>query len=259
MDIKKALEVAMSLAMTAGTIIMDVYQKDFDVDYKADASPLTDADRKASAVITAGIRSYFPDTAYLCEEEKDDLSRLNASYCFIVDPLDGTKEFVKRNGEFTVNIALVKDGAPVMGVIYVPVTQDLFYAAAGIGSFLLKPDGTEKQLHVTDKISDLIMVGSKSHRSEALNHLIELHQDKISDVISCGSSLKGCLVASGEADIYYRYGLTCEWDTCAMQCIVEQAGALFLQMDKTPMTYNRENTLNEKGFLIVNRKENIFV
>ncbi len=259
MDINKALETAMSFAVSAGNVIMDVYQKDFDVDYKDDASPLTDADRKASAVITEGIRSAFPDIAYLCEEEKDDLSRLNESYCFIVDPLDGTKEFVKRNGEFTVNIALVRDGAPVMGVIYVPVTKDLYYAAEGLGSYLLKPDGIKKQLHVTDKTNDLIMVGSKSHRSEALGALIDAHRGQISDLVSCGSSLKGCMVASGEADIYYRYGLTCEWDTCAMQCIAEQAGAVFMQMDNTPMTYNRKSTLNEKGFFIVNRKENIFV
>jgi 3'(2'), 5'-bisphosphate nucleotidase len=249
----------MSLAVTAGNTIMNVYKKDFDVEFKDDRSPLTEADKKASALIMAGLKSFFPDTAYLCEEEKDDVSRLDADECFIIDPLDGTKEFVKRNGEFTVNIALARNGKSVLGVIYVPVTKDIFYAAEGLGSFLLKENGEKQRLHVSDKTENLIIAASKSHRSEALNSLIEQNKSKIKETISFGSSLKGCMVASGAADIYYRFGLTCEWDTCAMQCIAEQAGAIVLQTDRTPLTYNRRNTLNEKGFLIVNRKENIWI
>jgi len=258
-DIQKACELSMSLAVKAGDVIMDIYNKDFDVEYKDDQSPLTEADKKASDLIMSGLKASFPNVAYLCEEEKDDHTRLSNEYCFIIDPLDGTKEFVKRNGEFTVNIALAKNGNPVMGVIYVPVTKDLYYAAQGTGAFLLNPNGEKTSLQVTDKTENLMLVASKSHRSAALDDMIEAHQGKIKDLISFGSSLKGCMVASGTADIYYRFGLTCEWDTCAMQCIAEQAGAIVRQIDNTPLIYNRKNTLNEKGFYIVNKKENIWV
>lgn len=259
MDIKKALTLSKTLAKQAGDAIIDIYRQDFDVELKDDNSPLTKADKAANDLILAGLKSEFHDAAFLSEEEKDDLSRRNNPYCFIIDPLDGTKEFVKKNGEFTVNIALVKDGNPVMGVVYVPVTGALYYGLKGKGAFLEDKGGKAASLHVSDKTERLNLVASKSHRSEKLDALVEANADKIAEMVSYGSSLKGCMVAAGYADIYYRFGLTCEWDTCAMQAVVECAGGVMLQMDKTPMTYNRENTLNEKGFFIVNRKENIFV
>jgi 3'(2'), 5'-bisphosphate nucleotidase len=260
MDIIKALELSKTLAVEAGKAIMEIYNNDFYVEYKDNSSPLTKADKTANGIILDGLKNVFIDSnvAYLSEEEKDDKSRMDKDYCFIIDPLDGTKEFVKKNGEFTVNIALVFKGNPVMGVIYAPYLKELYYAAEGYGCFYKKNE-KERKLKVTDKTKNLLLVGSKSHRSEKLDILIENNKDKISDLVSCGSSLKGCMVAKGKADIYYRFGLTCEWDTCAMQCIAEQSGAIFMQMDKTPMKYNRENTLNEKGFFIVNNKENIFV
>lgn len=248
------------LAVKAGEAIMEVYNTDFEVAYKEDESPLTTADRKANAIIVGQLKELYPEYAILSEEEKDDKKRLEEEYCFIVDPLDGTKEFVKRNGEFTVNIALSYKGSSIVGVIYVPVTKDLYYASVEEGAF--KQDGDTKavhKLHVSDKLTDLIWVGSKSHSSEKEAALIQAHQSVIGQTISAGSSLKGCMVAEGKADIYYRFGYTCEWDTAAMQCIVEQAGALVKQMDGTPLTYNREDTLNAKGFYIVNRAENIWV
>lgn len=248
------------LAVHAGEAIMEVYNTDFEVDYKEDESPLTMADRKANALIVGRLRKEYPEYAILSEEEKDDKARRANEYCFIVDPLDGTKEFVKRNGQFTVNIALSHKGIPVVGVIYVPVTKDLYYASVEEGSY--KQDGTTgvvRKLSVSDKTTDLIWVGSKSHSSEKEAALIQAHQSVIRETISAGSSLKGCMVAEGRADIYYRFGYTCEWDTAAMQCIAEQAGAIVKQMDKTPLTYNRDNTLNEKGFFIVNRAENVWV
>jgi len=259
MNIEKALNISKVLAKKAGDAIMEIYRQDFDVAFKADNSPLTLADKTANDLILAGLRAEFPDAAYLSEEEKDDLSRRENAYCFIIDPLDGTKEFVKKNGEFTVNIALVKDGAPVMGVVYAPVLETLYFAAQGMGAFLEDGKGKVSPISVTDKTERLNLVASKSHRSEKLDELLAANQGKIAELVSYGSSLKGCMVAAGSADIYYRFGLTCEWDTCAMQAVVEQAGGIMMQMDKTPMTYNRENTLNEKGFFIVNRKENIFV
>ena len=260
MDQKFILEEMKRLAVLAGDAIMKVYATDFDVDYKADESPLTQADKNANAIIVEGLSKLCPEYAILSEEVKDDKSRMSNDYCFIVDPLDGTKEFVKRNGEFTVNIALVYRQKPILGVIFVPVTKDLYYASTEAGSFKQSgSDGSVTKLTVSDKLEELVWVGSKSHSSEKEAALIEAHKDIISETKSAGSSLKGCMVAEAKADVYYRFGLTCEWDTAAMQCITEQAGAVFMQMDNTPMLYNRENTLNEKGFYIVNRKENIWV
>ncbi len=259
MDTEKALRLSKMLAYEAGAAIMDIYRQDFDVELKDDASPLTQADKAANDLILAGLKAEFPDVAYLSEEEKDDFSRLKEKYCFIIDPLDGTKEFVKKNGEFTVNIALAKNGEPMMGVVYAPVLEELYFALKGAGAYLEDKDGHVTPLSVTSHTENLKLVASKSHRSEKLDEMMEANKDKITELVSYGSSLKGCLVAAGSADIYYRFGLTCEWDTCAMQAVVECAGGIMMQMDKTPLTYNRENTLNEKGFFIVNRKENIFV
>jgi len=260
MNQTKVLEVMKQLVVEAGKVIMEIYQTDFTVDYKEDESPLTQADRQANAVIVEGLANAFPEYAILSEEVKDDKVRRQNPYCFIVDPLDGTKEFVKRNGQFTVNIALAYEQHPVVGVIYVPVTRDLYYASTESGAYKTSGEtGQTRKLEVSDKRTDLIWVGSKSHSSEKEANLIEGHKNVIGETISAGSSLKGCMVAEGKADIYYRFGLTCEWDTAAMQCIAEQAGAVFRQMDGSEMLYNRDNTLNEKGFFIVNRIENIWV
>lgn len=259
MNQKEVLDTLKKLAVEAGKIIMEIYGTDFEVDYKEDESPLTMADKQANDCIVKKLMEQFPECAVLSEEMKDDKARRQKDYCFIVDPLDGTKEFVKRNGQFTVNIALVYKQNPVVGVIYVPVTKDLYFASVEEGSF--KQDGATgevRKLQVSDKTEHLIWVGSKSHSSEKEENLIQKHQAQIEEVISAGSSLKGCLVAEQRADVYYRFGLTCEWDTAAMHCIAEQAGAVVKQMDHTELLYNRENTLNEKGFYIVNRKENVW-
>ena len=145
-------------------------------------------------------------------------------------------------------------------MIYVPVTKELYYASKGDGAYYVNPQtGSIEKLHVSDKLDNLIWVGSKSHSSEKEGNLINEHKHLISDIISAGSSLKGCMVAKKQADVYYRFGYTSEWDTCAMQAIAEEAGAVFRQMDGSEMLYNRENNLNEKGFFIVNREENIWI
>ena len=248
------------IAIEAGEAIMEIYQTDFLVEQKGDQSPLTLADKTANEIIVSHLKKQYPAYAVLSEESVDDKSRLMKEYCFIVDPLDGTKEFVGRNGQFTVNIALVHKGKPIIGVIYVPVTKQLYYAAKNEGAFLTNGESADaKRLSVSDKLDNLIWIGSRSHSSEKEERLIASHKEHISETISAGSSLKGCMVAEGKADIYYRFGLTCEWDTAAMQCIVEEAGGIFKQMDGSEMVYNRDNTLNEKGFYIVNRNENIWV
>ncbi|WHH57494.1 3'(2'),5'-bisphosphate nucleotidase CysQ [Petroclostridium sp. X23] len=260
----KELDISKHLAVQAGIAILEIYETDFNIEKKEDNSPLTLADRNANEIIVKGLKDHFSDYAILSEESKDDKSRMENDFCFIVDPLDGTKEFIKRNGQFTVNIALAYTNKVVMGVIYVPVTKELYYASKGQGAYLAVVENGEtrsenQRLQVTNKVTDLIMVGSKSHSTEKEAKLIEDNKEKIKETKSAGSSLKGCMVAKGEADIYYRFGYTCEWDTGAMQCIAEEAGGIFKQMDGTDMLYNRQNNLNEKGFYIVNKKENIWV
>lgn len=262
MDTKysKELEVCKVLAVEAGKEIMKIYSDEskFNVEYKKDDSPLTNADKASDAVIVAGLKKNFPEYAILSEEEKDSKDRLDNDFCFVVDPLDGTKEFIKRNGQFTVNIALAYKHKSIMGVIFVPATNELYYAAEGMGAFYQNlADGSDAvQIHVTDEkdLSKVRVVCSSSHRAPEMDQLIDKYH--FSSLVEMGSSLKGCLVAKGEAEIYYRHNPTMEWDTAAMQCIVEEAGAIFMQMDDSEMRYNREDSLNSKGFYIINCKEN---
>lgn len=253
------MDVIKELAIAAGQKIMEIYSNESLaslIENKADFSPLTLADKLSNDVIIKKLKNIFPDYAILSEEEKDDKRRLEKDYCFIVDPLDGTKEFLKRNGQFTVNIALSYQHRVIMGVIYVPVTQELYYAEKGKGSFLQMAEGNVKKLQVSsiENLEDVRLVMSSSHGCREMDELIEKY--KFQQFIKMGSSLKGCLVARGDAEIYYRYNPTMEWDTAAMQCIAEEAGAIFRQMDDSEMLYNRLNPLNEKGFYVINSEKN---
>ena len=258
---EKELAIAKEAAIKAGKAILGIYHtvEELDVEYKSDSSPLTQADKTANRIIVDLLRKKFPKYAVLSEEEKDNNDRLKNDYCFIIDPLDGTKEFIKRNGQFTVNIALAYQHKVVMGVIYVPVNDELYFAAEGFGAFLKSVDSEPKRLHVSNnqEISSLKLVISSSHGCAQIDTLIEKY--KISHFTKVGSSLKGCMVANGQADVYYRFNPTMEWDTAAMQCIAEEAGAVFRQMDGSMMIYNRKDSLNLKGFYIINRKENLLI
>ncbi|MCR4740297.1 MAG: 3'(2'),5'-bisphosphate nucleotidase CysQ [Lachnospiraceae bacterium] len=249
----KELEISKKCAVEAGKAIMEVYrdEKGFEITKKEDSSPLTAADMASNAIITKALRTAFPDYAILSEEEKDNKQRLNKDLCFVVDPLDGTKEFIKRNGQFTVNIALSYKHRTVMGVIYVPATGEMYYAAKGLGAYRTA-DGITEKIAVSDRKEDIRLVASSSHGSDRLEELIERYD--IKNIVKIGSSLKGCLVAKGDAEVYFRYNPTMEWDTAAMQCIVEEAGGVFRQMDDSEMLYNRENSLNDKGFYACNQR-----
>lgn len=254
MNWNKELEISKKAAVEAGQVIMQVYNSDkIDVEYKDDRSPLTEADRRANQVIVDMLSEAFPDYAILSEEEKDNKERRQNDYCFVVDPLDGTKEFLKRNGQFTVNIALAYKGKSVMGVIYVPVTEELYWAMEGGGAFLTLHGRTDR-IHVSDRKEDIRVVMSSSHGCEEMDRLIR--QNNLVNYVKIGSSLKGCIIAKGDAEIYYRFNPTMEWDIAAMQCIVEEAGAIFRQMDDSKMRYNREDCRNWKGFYIINCPEN---
>ena len=258
---EKELEVCKVAAVEAGRAILEIYNdaKDMQVEYKEGNMPLTVADKAANAVIVSCLREQFPSYAILSEEEKDHLSRLENDLCFVVDPLDGTKEFIKRNGQFTVNIALAYQHRVVMGVIYVPVTGELYYGAQGMGAFRQCGVETPVRLRVSDNVdvSSLRVVLSNSHGCTQMEELLEKYH--LTNFVKVGSSLKGCMIASGEADVYFRHNPTMEWDTAAMQCIVEEAGGIFRQMDGSEMLYNRENSLNDKGFCAINCEENCLV
>jgi len=254
----RELKVARKAAILAGEAIMEVYgEDDFCVEYKCDDSPLTEADKRANEIIVNMLKEKFSGYAILSEESENDARRIDSELCFIVDPLDGTKEFIKRNGQFTVNIALAYRNKCVMGVIYAPVTKELFFAAENYGSYCIIESLHPVKLSVSDRTENLRMVMSLSHSHPNEQKLIEKHN--ITEFVQMGSSLKGCLIARGDAEVYYRFNPTMEWDTAAMQIITEEAGAVFRQIDGTEMRYNRKNPTNEKGFYIINNECNLMV
>jgi 3'(2'), 5'-bisphosphate nucleotidase len=229
------------LAVEAGARIMEIHRRpDMEVRAKADASPVTEADEAADALISAGLRAAFPDIALVTEEQADSHG-VRAGTFFIVDPLDGTKEFVKRRGEFTVNIALVEDGVPTLGVVYAPARGRLFRTSAdGRRAFESAPDGSgEREIRVAEPdLSALRVVASRSHRDKATDDYIARYAVK--DFLSAGSSLKFCLVAAGEADFYPRLGRTMEWDTAAGHAVLRAAGGRVERLDGGgPLTYGK--------------------
>ena len=258
----KILGTAVYAAYDAGKIILDIYKKDFAVEYKNDKSPLTEADKKSNDLICERLKKYAPYIDILAEESADDKKRLENKFCFIVDPLDGTKEFVKKNGEFTVNIGLSHNNKSVMGIVYAPYLNKFWYAAKNQGAYavdlsenIFKLFDENTKIKVSERTDELIVMKSRSHSDEKTEALLEKNKHRIKTLTDAGSALKGCMIAEGIADVYYRLGYTMEWDTCAMQCVVEESGGIFVQADWTEMTYNRENNLNEKGFIILNRIE----
>ncbi|MEM8576540.1 MAG: 3'(2'),5'-bisphosphate nucleotidase CysQ [Pseudomonadota bacterium] len=238
------------LALEAGAKIMDIYNSDdFEVQVKSDNSPVTIADEAADALISAGLRAAFPNVALVTEEQADTHDSAAMTF-LIVDPLDGTKEFINRRGDFTVNIALVEDGAPTRGVVYAPAKERMFFTQAdGLtveekGPF--DPDliGETTPLRVAaPDNAALNVVASKSHRDQATDDYIGKYG--VADMKSAGSSLKFCLVATGEADIYPRVGRTMEWDTAAGHAVLLGAGGDVVRFDDhTPLRYGKEGFAN---------------
>ena len=259
---------AVAAALQAGGSILDVYRSDFTVETKADRSPLTQADMQSHRIIKDKLARH--GIPFVSEEGRDlpYAQRSRWERLWIVDPLDGTKEFVKRNGEFTVNIALIEMGVPVMGVVYAPVNRWLYFAAKELGAYKMTDvapadisfddSGHEQQLNELINNSEKIpldqkgrevytIVGSRSHGTPELDAFVEAKRREKGAVefIAAGSSLKICLVAEGAADIYPRLGPTMEWDTAAGQAVAECAGArMYIYDDGQPLRYNREEMLN---------------
>ena len=245
------LEPIVELAQRAGEKILEVYNSDdFSVEEKHDKSPLTAADLASHHEIVDGLTALTPEIPVLSEESASlpfEERSLWQTY-WLVDPLDGTREFIKRNGEFTVNIALIEDGVPVLSVVYVPVTAVSYLACKGQGAF--KQEAGERRAIKVRKLGagPLMVVGSRSHRGESLNQFLEKLGEH--EMVGMGSSLKLCLVAEGVADIYPRLGLTSEWDTAAAQCVVEQAGGLVTDTAMQPLRYNTKDSLLNPFFLV---------
>lgn len=245
------LQPVIELAYRAGEEIVRIYDQEFSVEQKEDKSPLTEADMAAHQTIVAGLKALTPELPILSEESAEIPFEERAGWqrYWLVDPLDGTREFVKRNGEFTVNIALIDDHAPVLGVIVVPVTQLCYFACRGHGAFKQAPGQAPQQIRVRPlDTSHVTVAGSRSHASKSLVGFLENLGSH--ELVSMGSSLKSCLVAEGKADVYARLGPTSEWDTAAAHCIVEEAGGRVTDTDMQPLRYNAKESLLNPHFFV---------
>ena len=240
------------LAHEAGEAILEVYATDFVVQSKSDESPLTQADLASQQRITAKLKDLTPDIPIISEEsDLPPFDERRKWQCYwLIDPLDGTREFVNRNGEFTVNIALIEAGRPVFGVVHVPVQQKTYIGCEGYGADLRDRGGSPLEVRVADTSHMPVrVVGSRSHRGASLDAF--LASLGAHDFVPMGSSLKFCAVAEGTADVYPRLGPTSEWDTAAAQAVVEQAGGAVLQLDGKPLSYNQKSDILNPWFVVL--------
>ena len=245
------LEPVVNLSREAGRATLKVYESSFEVSHKADRSPLTEADLAAHEIICSGLAALEPRLPILSEESyADDYSKRSGWHDYwLVDPLDGTKEFVNRNGEFTVNIALISDHRPVLGVVHVPVSDITYTGCRGAEAARRIGTGASEEIRDSPLANGPVrVVGSRSHRGKSLDRfLVHLGEHKL---IGVGSSLKFCMIAEGRADIYPRLGPTSEWDTAAAQCVVESAGGQVTDTEGNALRYNTRPEILNPSFLV---------
>lgn len=258
----KELTIAIKAALEARKAILDVYNSsDLGVEIKDDDSPVTKADKRSDKIIREMLSKEFPEYGMLTEESFDNKERLDKDYVWIIDPLDGTKEFVNRNDEFAILIGLAYKHIGVLGVIVIPCTGEIYYAIEGEGAYYKKDENAESiRIHVNNKTNDLTALTSRYHQMKEEDEILAKHKDIIKHKFPLGAALKGAYIASGKAELTFRYiSHTKEWDTCAMQVVVEQAGGLLLDTKGNRITYNREDVYNRNGYVIINRKENFLL
>ncbi|MCF8210011.1 MAG: 3'(2'),5'-bisphosphate nucleotidase CysQ [Rhodoferax sp.] len=245
------LQTLCTIAQAAGREIMAVYDQGGAVWQKDDASPLTEADLRADAVIRQGLEAAFP-SVFILSEESRSAGDAPADTFFLVDPLDGTKEFLKRNGEFTVNIALVQQGVPTAGVVFAPALGELFYAAVGLGAWMQTAGGAPQALQVApwQPTQPLRVIGSRSHGGDKLAAWLATLNCQHS-FVAAGSSLKFCRIAQGQADIYPRFGPTSQWDTAAAHCVLVVAGGAVLDLAGNPLQYGLQRQILNPEFVAV--------
>jgi len=252
LDLTSLIDPVVALAEDAGRAILAVYSTDFDVQSKHDESPLTQADLASHRLIKAGLASLTPDMPIISEESglpEFDVRQTWERY-WLVDPLDGTREFVNRNGEFTVNIALVERHRPILGVVHVPVQGKTYIGCRGAGASRREPGKAPVPIHVAPGSADPVrVVGSRSHRGTSLDAYLAAIGEHV--MVPMGSSLKFCVVAEGAADLYPRLGPTSEWDTAAAQAVVEQAGGKVVTLDGKPMKYNTKPGILNPHFMVI--------
>ena len=256
---EKELNAMIEAGLLAREKILEIYKLDFEVEIKEDASPVTLADKTADMMISSYLKERFPDYAFLTEESEDDRSRLDNDYVFIVDPVDGTKDFVAKNDEFATNIALAYKHEVVVGVIIIPATNDVYYAVKGQGAYHKYPDGKIVKIHVNDKEDDLTLFTSRFHSTDFEKNLPTL-DPRIKHVQTRGSSIKACHIAEGLGELHYRTSNgTKEWDIAPLDLLIHEAGGVFIKPDGTRYTYNREDVYNRDGYIVANKLENIKV
>jgi 3'(2'), 5'-bisphosphate nucleotidase len=250
MSVEALLHEVLALARRAGDAILAVYAQHFEVTTKDDRSPLTVADLRSHEIIEQGLRTLTPDIPVLSEESSTIPfeERRRWERFWLVDPLDGTKEFVSRNGEFTVNIALIEGHAPALGVVHVPVQGVAYTGLRGGGAHRWRDREKEAIRVCAPAASPLRIVGSRSHRGDSLDRVLP----KLApyELVAVGSSLKFCMVAEGAADLYPRFGPTSEWDTAAAQAVVEAAGGAVVKLDGQPLDYNAKAELLNPHFVV---------
>ena len=252
MNLKDLIEPVVALAVEAGNAILEVYATDFDVQSKDDTSPLTQADLASHRSIVAGLEALSPEIPIISEESglPEFEERSSWQRYWLIDPLDGTKEFVNRNGEFTVNIALIEQGRPVLGIVHVPVQEKTYIGCEGHGAERREAGSEATDIRVAEASSSPVrIVGSRSHRGSSLDAFLARLGD--TDMVPMGSSLKFCTVAEGNADVYPRLGPTSEWDTAAAQAVVEQAGGSVLELDGKPLSYNQKPEILNPYFVVI--------
>ena len=241
------------IAKEAGKAITEIYNSDFDYQLKKDSSPITAADNLSHNIITDRLKILTPEIPILSEENCDIPYKIRSQWTqyWLVDPLDGTKEFIKKNGEFTVNIALTENNTPIFGVIHIPITNETYWGSQVNGSFYSNENNDVKEICVSENNQNPIrLVASRSHPSEMLSSLLEKIVDY--EIIKIGSSIKFCLIASGQADCYPRFGPTSEWDTAAGEAIVRFAGGHVVTTNGDSIQYNTKEDYLNPNFIVSN-------
>jgi 3'(2'), 5'-bisphosphate nucleotidase len=255
------VEDAYQAAILASEEIMRIYQTDFTVEQKEDASPVTLADKKADSIIRQYLKDKYPQFGFLTEESSDDFTRLHKDYVWLVDPIDGTKDFVAKNDEFTINIALVYRQQVIMGLVHIPAKKETYFALKGEGAFF-RFENKDERIFVNDKKDQLTVLTSRFHLQPNEEEVIKKYQQlgKINKVETYGSALKACRIAHGLAEISYRLSPgTKEWDTASSDLIVSEAGGFFIKPNREKYWYNRQDVRNLEGYIIINRMENLLL
>jgi len=258
-EYSEQLKAMVEVAIKASAEIMKDYKNGFKIEIKSDNSPVTTADKASNEIIVGTLSEKFPKIGMLTEEAVDNKERLNCKDIFVIDPLDGTADFVEKDDMFAVNIALVHDHKPVVGVVAIPAQNKYYFAVKGHGAYLVGDNKMIKQIRVSNKKNKLRVLSSRCHPNPEIQKACD-ENPKVEKLTLVGSALKACLIAEGKAEVSYTFGAnTKEWDTCAPQLIVEEAGGVYLSTKNEEITYNREDVYNRDGFVTFNDAANDFL